>query len=164
VTRGTGTQALAIQLQKRRDGTVVLRCDRPDGTSTWRKYEGAKAQYLALHDLSHYAVESTLGLRRGFFGLVADGWNIGDFGTPWPRGPLPADAEPVEQIVAFFAIEATSGTPGTAEELRAELRGKCAAPVPAFDEETLARVRAAAGDLRRRWLALPPDGALALSF
>lgn len=43
------------------------------------------------HDLTHYTVETTFGYRHGFFGLIAGGWDISDFGAPWPRGPLPAE-------------------------------------------------------------------------
>jgi hypothetical protein len=27
-----------------------------------------------LHDLTHYAVETALGYRRDFFGLITEGW------------------------------------------------------------------------------------------
>jgi hypothetical protein len=30
------------------------------------------------------------GPAGGFYGLVAEGWNLTDFGKPWPRGPVPA--------------------------------------------------------------------------
>ena len=34
-----------------------------------------------LHDLIHYVVETTLGYREAFFGLLAAGWDIQDFGA-----------------------------------------------------------------------------------
>src|SRR5262249_62175861 len=52
-----------------------------------------------VHDLVHYCVESTLGFRDAFFGLIAAGWNLEDFGQPWPRGPLPDQALLSEQVV-----------------------------------------------------------------
>ena len=164
---GSGTR-LAIKLSKRRDGAVVLRCERADGTATWMRYEGAKAQYLALHDLAHHAVETTLGHRRGFFGLVAEGWNISDFGTPWPRGPLPADAEPAELIVGFLDTEGASGELWSAAEFNAKASQHFAAHglahPPVLDDETLARLRLAVIGIRRQWLALPLDGSLELAF
>ena len=157
-----------IQLLKRTDGAVVLRCDRPDGTATWRRYEGAKAQYLALHDLAHFAVETACGYRRGFFGLVAEGWNIGDFGAPWPRGRVPADAEPVELIVGLLDSEAMEGVRWPAGEFnaRASERQRAAglADPPPLSERILQDLRQEIGRLRARWLAVPMGAGLELEF
>ena len=40
---------------------------------------------------------------RGFYGLVALGWDLSDFGKPWPRGPLPD-----ETLVLGFSPAATA--------------------------------------------------------
>jgi hypothetical protein len=48
--------------------------------------------------------------RRGFFGLIAEGWELSDFGSPWPRGRIPADAEPSEGIVGLLDLERYQGT------------------------------------------------------
>ena len=68
---------LRIQITKRPDGNGVLRCVRADGSVTWQKQE-RHAAFFALHDLTHFAVESTLGFRRGFYGLLAEGWDVED--------------------------------------------------------------------------------------
>ena len=68
---------LKIEIVKQPDGAGVLRCTRKDGSVTWQK-QTKHAAHFALHDLTHYAVESTLGCRQGFFGLVAEGWDIED--------------------------------------------------------------------------------------
>ncbi len=65
--------------------------------------------FFPVHDLTHYAVESTLRFRRGFYGLVSDGWNFEDFGSPWPRGPLPPDLDPAEEIVGLLDLERATG-------------------------------------------------------
>jgi hypothetical protein len=67
---------LLIQITKRSDGGGLLRCVRADGSVTWQKQESRHAGFFALHDLTHFAVESTLGFQRGFFGLIAEGWEI----------------------------------------------------------------------------------------
>jgi len=59
---------LRIQFEKQRDGAVVFRCVRGDGTSTWQKHAGKAAIFFPFHDLTHYAVESTLRFRQGFYG------------------------------------------------------------------------------------------------
>ena len=69
---------LRVELTKRADGGAVLRCTRADGSVTWQRQEGRQAAFFPLHDLTHHAVETTLGYRRGFLGLVADGWELAD--------------------------------------------------------------------------------------
>jgi len=161
-------EPLTIKITKRRDGDVVLRCERADGTATWMRNEGAKAQYLAVHDLTHYAVETALGYNLGFYGLVASGWNLTDFGTPWPRGPLPADAEPAELVVGFLDTERAGGVRWPAEEFNAKARAHFAAHrlsnPPVLDDDALQRIRVAVDALRQRWFAVPQGGTLELQF
>ena len=159
---------LVIKLTKRRDGSVVSRFERSDGTATWQRKQGPNARFFAFHDLTHYAVETTLGYRRGFYGLVAEGWDLGDFGTPWPRGPLPADAEPAELVVGFLDLERAGGASWTAEEFN-ETAGQYyaergMADPPALDDATLDRVRDLVGELHRRWIGLAPGDTLELTF
>lgn len=68
---------LRIEIVKQADGAGVLRGTRPDGSVTWQK-QAKHAAHFALHDLTHYAVEIALGYRRGFFGLIAEGWDVED--------------------------------------------------------------------------------------
>ena len=66
-----GSTRLAVRLTRKRDGAVVLELRRADGTTTWQKRTGPTAEFFAVHDLTHYAVETVLGYRRAFYGLVA---------------------------------------------------------------------------------------------
>jgi len=104
-----------IQITKRADGGGVLRCVRGDGSVTWQK-QGRHAPFFALHDLTHFAVESILGYRRGFFGLIAEGWDLEDTTGKGAHGPLPAEAVEVEGIVGLFDAERGSGSIWTMEE------------------------------------------------
>ena len=63
---------MRVQIAKRADGCGVLRCIRDDGSTAWQKQPDRYAAFFALHDLTHFAVETTLAYRRGFFGLVAE--------------------------------------------------------------------------------------------
>ena len=160
---------LTIRLKKNRDGTAAFSCTRADGTATWQRHEGDKAGFFPRHDLTHYAVETVLGHRRGFFGLVAEGWDISDFGSPWPRGPIPADADPSELIVGFLDLERVLGTEGSAADLAEQAaafytsRGLGAAPLLLTDEQ-LAQVRALRADLFERWERVAPGETLELVF
>ncbi|MFT5144402.1 MAG: hypothetical protein ACI80V_000603 [Rhodothermales bacterium] len=59
-----------VSFTRKSDGSCVLRFDRADGSATWQRREG---EFFALHDMTHYALETVLGLEWGFFGLVASG-------------------------------------------------------------------------------------------
>jgi hypothetical protein len=55
--------------------------------------------------LTHYAVEKALGYRRGFFGLIAEGWDIDETGGKSARGAVPPEAIEVERIAGLFDSE-----------------------------------------------------------
>lgn len=80
---------MRVQITKKGNGSGVLRCVRAEGSVTWQKQTDRHAAFFALHDLTHFAVETTLGYRRGFFGLIAEGWEIEDTTGKGARGPLP---------------------------------------------------------------------------
>ena len=159
---------MVIRIKKGADGRTSLSCTRADGTSTWQRQEGAQASFFPRHDLTHYAVETVLSRHRGFYGLVAEGWDLSDFGTPWPRGKLSKEANLVEMIVGFFDRERASGQIGAAAELNAELaayseENGLAAP-EAFTEDNLSLVRKKRRELFAQWEAVEPGDALELPF
>lgn len=150
---------LTITLKKRSDGAATLSCTRADGTSTWQTNAGDKGHFFVHHDLTHYAVETELGHTKGFYGLVAAGWELTDFGSPWPRGPLPSDLDPSELIVGFLDTERALGVRWSTAEL-APLLG--ANPPP--DDAQLARIRGRRDALFAQWDALPTGETLELPF
>jgi hypothetical protein len=124
--------------------------------------------FFPRHDLTHYAVETVLGHRQGFYGLVAAGWDLSDFGAPWPRGKLPPVANLSEMIVGFLDLERGTGEIGLARDLNEILTRFCAenslpAPAPLTDDD-LNRVRQKRGELFSRWDAVTPGDALELPF
>jgi hypothetical protein len=160
--------ALTIGLTRRADGAVVFALRRADGTTTWQKRTGGTAEFFAVHDLTHYAVETELHFARAFYGLVAEGWALTDFGTPWPRGPLPPEALPAEVIVGCFDTARAAGERLTADACNASAAAYFAnagmpSPVSVTDD-ALDRVRARLSELVWRWQALPPGEPLELEF
>lgn len=159
---------LLVQFTKRKDGSGLLRCVRQDGTVTRQKQESKHAPFFALHDLTHFAVESTLGFRRGFFGLIAEGWEIEETTGKTARGPLPKEAIQVEYIVGALDAERASGAIWTAEDFNrhrathSESAGLDA--MRKFTEEELARVRAPRAELFAQWRALNPAEVLELRY
>lgn len=164
---------LTIRIAKHADGTATLTCVRADGSMTWQRQRGVSGAFFPLHDLTHYAVETTLGYRKAFYGLVAQGWNLEDFGAPWPRGRLPVDMDPAELLVGFLdterAARAGGSPPWTAGEFTEQAATYyaahgIAAPPPVLTDEQLARIRQLRAELFERWNAVPPGSALALEF
>jgi hypothetical protein len=109
---------LAIRITKRKDGGGVLRCVRADASETWQKQESRHAAFFALHDLTHFAVESALGYRRGFYGLIAEGWDVDDTTGKGAKGPLPDEAVEVEYLAGSFDRERAGGSLWTADEFK----------------------------------------------
>ncbi|MFL5634141.1 MAG: hypothetical protein ACJ78J_08585 [Gemmatimonadaceae bacterium] len=157
-----------IRIKKNADGRTSLSCTRPDGTTTWQRQEGGQARFFPRHDLTHYAVESVLGIRNGFYGLVASGWDLSDFGTPWPRGRIPPEANIAEIIVGFLDRERAGSDRATAEDLNAALANYSAENSLATDvvvtEDDLSRIRAKRADLFAQWAAIEPGDALEVTF
>ena len=157
---------LLIQLTKRADGGAVLRCVRADGSATWQRHDGHQAAFFPLHDLTHLAVETTLGYRRGFFGLVAEGWDIEETGGKGAAGPLPAEAVAVEHLVGFLDVERATGALWTAADFAEQLAsaGVALARAEPLTDDELARVRERRRELLARWAAVAPGEVLELPF
>ena len=162
---------LRLRLKRHSDGSASLTLTRANGTVTWQRQKGSVGLVFPPHDLTHYAVESTLGYRRGFYGLVAEGWEVSDFAAPWPRGPIPEEAREVELIVGFFDAERRSMDRWTAEAFNehavtyvaaSKTAGKIAPPE--LSDEQITQVRAVRDALLGRWFALGAGEAMELEF
>jgi hypothetical protein len=150
-----------VQITKKADGTGVLRCVRDDGSITWQKQTDRHAAYFALHDLTHFAVETTLKIRRGFFGLIAEGWDIEDTTGKGARGPLPPEAGEAEMIVGLFSAERASGVIWTVDEFN-EFGATTGVRKLTFDE--IVRVKKRRSELFQQWAAVEPGATLELTF
>ncbi len=99
-----------------------------------------------------------LGLQRGFFGLVAEGWDIEETTGKAARGPLPDEAKEVESIVGALDSERASGAIWPAEDFNRHLKLS-----RVLTDEDLARVRARRAELFAAWQAIEPGEMLELS-
>lgn len=160
---------LTVRIKKNSDGSAALSCARADGSVTWQRQLGAQGMFFPRHDLTHFAVETVLGYEHAFFGMVADGWDISDFGPPWPRGRLPEDMDPAELIVGFLDAERASGTHWSAADFNDKARiyyhdhSLRPAP-PTLSDDDLLQIRARRADLFAQWDATAPGGTLELTF
>ena len=147
---------------------AVLRCERADGSVTWQRQTGPRAAFFPLHDLTHYAAETVLGIADGFFGLLASGWDIEDTTGKGRRGPLPPAAILVEHLVGLLDLERATGTEWAAQEFCAQLRAAGVAMSPAIQDaltdRALAQIRSTRRDLFARWAATGPGDRMELVF
>ena len=157
---------LRVQFTKRTDGSVVLRCVRRDGSATWQRHE-KHASFFSYHDLRHFAVETTLGLRKGFYGLIADGWDITDTTGKGARGKLSAASVFVEHIVGLFERERVGGAlPLSASEFNAQIDAMIGTDPerPKFTDTKLTAVRNRTEELHKQWAGIPVGSTLELTF
>jgi hypothetical protein len=166
--------ALTIRFKRHPDGSASLTCLRANGTATWQRQNGSLGLVFPPHDLTHYAVETTLGYGNGFYGLIAQGWDIADFAKPWPKGTIPIEAQEVELIVGFFDTERRSFTQMTETEFndhaerylaaRKSAKPGALALAPRLTQQQIESVRCCRGDLLSRWGQLAPGETLELPF
>ena len=158
---------LTIRLSRKPDGTTVLACTRADGSQTWQRHR-RHAEFFPLHDLTHYAIETVLGLRFGFYGLLASGWNISDFGTRTVPEYAAAEAALAEVAVGLLDGERATGERSDADAFNEALAGVLAQTGRTLDrcvtDEELAAVRRLWAELAKRWAGVEPGEAMELSF
>jgi hypothetical protein len=160
--------SLILQFTKRTDGGALLKCIRADGSATWQRQDDKYAAFFPLHDLTHYAVETELGFRRGFYGLIAEGWDIADTTGKTARGALPSETLEVEYLVSAFSAERAGGAATAAAEfnqLAATFASAKGMPKPrSLTDDDLAKVRARFDELAMKWRDLPCGATLELTF
>jgi len=160
---------LTIRIKKKTDGTAALTCTRADGSTTWQRQDKQLGLFFPLHDLTHCAVESVLGLNRAFFGLLAEGWDISDFSGTGLRDRLPLDAVLAELIVGFIDLEMRTGTLMSADECNEKIgvqfdEQKAPRPDLTIDDVQLAAIRGRRDELFAKWRAVRPGEALEVPF
>lgn len=160
---------LTLHLKKRPDGGSSLTLERADGSRTWQR-QTRHQEFFAAHDITHYAVETVLGLSGAFYGLVSQGWDFEHFERPYARGPIPNEALFAERLVGLLDVErsqvAADAPLTSAAEFNALLAEKYApSPLPrALSEEQLAAIRERRRAYMAQWAALPEGETLVLSF
>lgn len=160
---------LKIRLKRRADGSAAITCERDDGTSTWQRQEGMIGQVFPAHDMTHYAVETTFGYTEGFFGLVADGWDMSDFTAPWPRGPIPDEAQQVELLVGLLDMQRRMMADWNAADLLEQGRLYVASRgdrvvLPSLTDAMLTKVQGLRAEVFANWNSVEPGETLELLF
>ena len=156
---------LQVTLKKFDDRPSVLSIQREDGSETWQSY-GNQSEFFPLHDLTHYAVESELGLTRAFFGMIANGRDANDFG-PGDAANMDTEAHFAEILVGLIMSSDTTDTYLTNDEILSLVRDELArlglAPIR-IEPGQLSDIRSLRDSLVAFWRMLPPGQMMTLDF
>ena len=148
---------MRIELVRHGGAKHTLRCTRTDGSVTWETRH-KHGEFFALHDLTHFSIESVCAYRNGFFGLISQGWNIEDTTGKGARGALPREAGEVEQLAGLFELERAGATIWTPDDFAA------AGSLRRWTADELAQVRRKRSELFARWAGMGERGSLTLDF
>jgi hypothetical protein len=145
------------------DRPHTFTCIRDDGTATGMP----SSEFFVRHDLTHFAVESVLGLREAFFGLLNSGWDIRSFEEREPGSrksrKLPPEAMVAEFVVGTLELDWVAGPP-PAEEAVAAIEQALAGTAAIVSVQQIDRIRLRRGELVARWRELEPGQVLELRF
>jgi hypothetical protein len=160
---------MMIRIKKGKDGGGALSCQRGDGSVVYQRQNAKQALFFVRHDLTHYAVETVLRHRKGFYGLIAAGWSFEDFGEKWDKKKYPADAEPSELIVGLFDAEHASEANWKAGEFNGYARefmkqNGAEAMRDVITQEQIDGVRRKLDELLQKWAEVELGGTLELEF
>ncbi|MBA2706396.1 MAG: hypothetical protein H0U59_01145 [Gemmatimonadaceae bacterium] len=160
----TAEAHLAIRFSKGRDGPNTLSCVRPDGSTTWSKV----SEFFPVHDLTHYVVETTLGLDGAFFGLIRSGWSIQDFESPGASKRTPPEAILAEVMVGVLQREVLLRQGSTADsynrEVSAAMEGLAQPIRREVSAEELVTMRSRLEASIASWKSIAPGECLELRF
>lgn len=151
-------------LTKNTNASHVIRYVRDDGTSTWMH----ASDYFIRHDLSHYALETVLGYKTAFNGLLNGGMDPADFNDREKRlaMTLTAEAWYAENMANLFLMELTQGQFADFNEVQqAALRSfNQKDPLITLEQGQIDDIRELLRKLLRQWEALAEGETMALIF
>jgi len=155
---------LKIRFTRGKDKKDVLSAVRSDGSQTWQhQHPGIPA-----HDLTHFAVESTLRLKNGFYGLLAQGWDITRLIDRDVRSILPPEGLWVEFVVGLVQTERLAPEPLSAAEFNNLLEKEKENFGLKYDrhlsDDELSSIRQVFLENYSKWRALQPGESLSLIF
>lgn len=153
---------MEISFTKKKEGGHIISCKRKDGTVTWMH----SGSFFVLHDICHYAVETKLGFKNAFYGMLDSGVSITDFELPKDQRPFELTEEAIftEHVVNLLGIEYNQGRFNDFRvTLSASYKVDNALPEELTDE-LLKDIREEIGVLMNKWGSLTEEETLTLEF
>jgi len=148
---------MQLHITKNTGKPHLLVYQRDDGSNTWMKTD----DFFVRHDLSHYALEKTLGYRSAFMGMLNNGMDVADFEDRAKRSQIPITAEAAwsENMANLFLMEIAQGELDNFNQVLADsfIDMGTATPPVRLSPEQLTAVRAFLRQLLTDWKELP-DG------
>ena len=155
---------MLLQITKHTDKPHIISYRRDDGTVTWMKAD----DFFVQHDLSHYAIEKTLGYSTAFMGMLNNGMDIKDFENREKRLRLTITAEAcyAENMANLFLIEAVRDKFDDFNAVLASSFANMQQPIkpPVLTETELNAVRQYLKTLLAQWRQLTSGQTMTLSF
>ncbi|MEP6700297.1 MAG: hypothetical protein ABJA85_03240 [Bacteroidota bacterium] len=155
---------MEISFTKNSGKSHIISCRRNDGTVTWMQ----NSSFFITHDLCHYALETKLGLKKAFYGMLAAGTDINDFELPKDQRTFQLTEEAIlaEQMVNLLTIEYSQGRIENFVSMLNEIchRDTNLSKLPDIKTETLDEIRNLYNGLMNQWVLLPEEETMILKF
>lgn len=155
---------MQLLITKYHDKKNVIKYIRNNGTETWMYSD----DFFVLHDLSHFALEKTLGYTTAFMGMLNDGTSIQDFEDRDTRNELTITKEALyaENMANLFLMETMQGNFTNLNEVIKQAHEGVSTnyPAPVLTEDNITNIRTALHDLISSWRSLPAGKTLQLEY
>lgn len=155
---------MQLLITKYQDKKNVIKYIRNNGTETWMYSD----DFFVLHDLSHFALEKTLGYTSAFMGMLNNGTAIQDFEDRDTRKKLTITKEALyaENMANLFLIETVQGNFTNLNEVIKQAHDAVTTnyPAPVLTDENITNIRTALRQLISNWRSLPAGKTLQLEY
>lgn len=155
---------MLLQVTKNNGKPHIIRYTRDNGTNTWMKTD----DFFVRHDLSHYAIEKTLGYKTAFMGMLNNGMDIRDFDNREKRLQISVTQEAcnAENMANLFLIETIAGNSSNFNEMLASAFSgmQQAFFAPVLSENEIDSIKRYLKKLLQQWGKLPVGETLTLEF
>jgi hypothetical protein len=153
-----------IQIKKRVNSKHIVSYLR-DGLETyWIEADN----FLVLHDLCHFAIETTLEYKTAFWGIVNSGRNPSDFEDKEKRDSLNLSNEAwyAEHLANLFLIEYTQGSFENINEVfkKCMLEHNPNVAIKQFSDTEIEAIRTSLHELIHAWKQVEEGSYLTLDF
>lgn len=146
----------------KKDTRNLMTCMREDGSHC----SSNLGPNLPFHDIAHVVTERTLGLKKGFYGNIAQGFSVEQLSDTALIKTLGAESWMAEIVTR--ALQSLSSGACTHEQfipmVQAELDHLSIGLKHGLDEDLIAKMEAEYRMLVSEWNALPNGGKMELSF
>jgi hypothetical protein len=142
----------------------IILYQRDDGSQTWMQSD----DFFVMHDLSHYALETTLGYTTAFMGMLNGGIDIKDFEDREKRKQIIVSNEAAyaENMANLFLTEIMQGNFENFNDVSRQAFETSWKnfPPPHLSEEEIISVRIFLRQLLKEWKELPAGETMKLTF